>query len=332
MIEEDLTFSSGALALGATLSRPGVNPAPGVVLISGSGHNDRDETVCGHKPFKVIANFLVRHGYAVLRYDDRGVGASEGSAERKTFEDSVADAAAAVRFLRRDPRIAALPVTLIGHSEGGLVAAAVAAATNCPVLMLAAPCTPMEQQLHRQAEMISIEAGATEEQVQHERQMNIAVFGAVRAAQTTAEAEAAATSIIRRHLKAWPGVEWSSEGQLNETAATMASIVSAPDYRSLLQQDPAKLLGALSTPIAAVFGSLDQQVDAAPNRQAFHTATVENPAAWAIILPGHNHLLQVAETGSIREYQTLGQSPSDYALRAIAACLAALDQHDSVGS
>ncbi|WP_430384222.1 alpha/beta hydrolase family protein [Archangium violaceum] len=130
-------------------------------MLSGSGANDRDETVCGHKPFRILASFFARHGYAVQRYDTRGSVGSSGNADRTTFSDSVADATAAFRALALTTGIDQNRICFCGHSEGGLVAAT--AAPNLPVhavIMLAGPAMPIELPLNGQARAISLEAAA----------------------------------------------------------------------------------------------------------------------------------------------------------------------------
>ena len=133
----EVRFDNGPITLGGTLVIPeGVGPFPVAVLISGSGQQDRDESILGHKPFLVLADWLARQGIATLRYDDRGVGESGGNPTGATSADFAEDALAAVVFLADDERFSA--IGLIGHSEGGLIAPMVAAQADVAFTVLLA--------------------------------------------------------------------------------------------------------------------------------------------------------------------------------------------------
>ena len=134
--EEEVTFSSGTITLAGTLSIPaGSGPFPAVVLLTGSGPQDRDSEVLGFRPFKVIADHLTGRGIAVLRFDDRGVGGSSGSIVNSTTEEFADDALAAIRVLRQREEIGRSPIGLIGHSEGAIVAA-IAASKSADVAFI----------------------------------------------------------------------------------------------------------------------------------------------------------------------------------------------------
>jgi len=154
--EEEVAFENVAatIRLGGTLTRPrGPGPHPAVVLISGSGPQDRDEAIMGHRPFLVLADHLTRQGIAVLRYDDRGVGKSSGSFGTATHDDFVTDALAAVAWLKTREAIDAKHIGLIGHSEGGIVAPLAAVkqpADIAFIVLLAGVGVPMEELLVRQ--------------------------------------------------------------------------------------------------------------------------------------------------------------------------------------
>ncbi|MEK7315185.1 MAG: alpha/beta fold hydrolase, partial [Candidatus Eisenbacteria bacterium] len=147
------------VTLAGTLTVPrGSGPAPCAVLITGSGPEDRDETIFGHKPFLILADYLTRHGIAVLRSDDRGVGKSTGSAENATSDDFAGDVAAAVKFLKTRKEIDPTKIGLIGHSEGGLIAPMVAMRDKSVafVVLLAGPGVPGDSILIMQSRLISI--------------------------------------------------------------------------------------------------------------------------------------------------------------------------------
>lgn len=295
-------------------------------MISGSGANDRDETVCGQKPFRVIAEYLAIRGYAVLRLDDRGVGSSTGSASSQDFAGSVADVVHTCRWMADHPVVDKARMALLGHSEGGLIAAAAAPRTIASaVVMLAGPAMPMEQILHEQARMLSLEAGATSPQIAHERQMNERVFALARSDAGPDAVKLKIEAVIRRHLRSWPDLTPLTDAAVTENAKVMASVVGAPAYRSLLQQRPEQLLARVKQPILALYGSRDVQVPGVANAEACARICAGNPHGKVLLLPEHNHLLQKAVTGSIDEYETLPPGPSDDALGAVFEWLEAVN-------
>lgn len=323
---KDMFFTSGDVRLASTLSLPGHSgPHPAVILLSGSGAQDRDETVCGHKPFARISSFLTSRGHAVLRFDDRGVGGSGGDAALTSFTDSVSDAEAAFCSLAACPDIDPARICLFGHSEGGLVAAEAAARLPAHALvLLGTPALPIEEVLHGQAYALSAEAGATPEVLAHERRMNAAVFAVARGPAPADVALAEAAAIIGQHLCSWPGLPPMGDEELATTARQMAEVVCAPDYRSLLRQSPPALMASIRQPVLAVFGGKDCQVPGKQNLSAFRAATAGNARASALLFEEMNHLLQPAATGSISEYESLPPAPDDRVLSAIADWLASL--------
>ncbi|WP_257449730.1 alpha/beta hydrolase family protein [Archangium lipolyticum] len=317
--EHDFFFSGEGVRLAGTLSRtPGTRPLPALILISGSGAHDRDETVCGHKPFKIIADFFSRRGYAVLRYDDRGVGGSSGESERTEFSDSVADAKAAFRSLASTAGIDGSRISFCGHSEGGLVAASAADGLRIQsVVMLASPAVPIEPLLHAQARALSLEAGATERQLTHERRMNEAVFEMARGPAQEHVALREITRIIGEFLRTWPDLPPAEPDTVALNAREMARIVCAPAYRSLLRQSPRDILGSVRKPMLAVFGGRDCQVPGPENLAAFQQAAADNPWAETLLFEDMNHLFQATRTGSMAEYEALPPGPAEEVLRAI---------------
>lgn len=323
MIGHPFFFDSSGLRLAGTLSTPNKDgPFPALILASGSGAHDRDETVCGHTPFRVIAERMAARGFAVLRVDDRGMGESQGDAAATTFDDSVADMAAAFDALEHHAAVDAGRITLCGHSEGGLTALATAALRPArAVVLLAAPCQPIEALLHEQARLISLEGGATPAQMAHERAMNAAVFALARG---DGDVTHALVERISHSLSIWPDIPAWAPDQVAQAAAVMADIIASPAYRSLLRQEPAGLLAGTRQPILALFGERDTQVPATVNLAAFRAATHARPNTDARVFAGLNHLFQQAETGSISEYERLGAGPTPDVTNTMAEWLSAL--------
>ena len=202
---EEVSFlnTEGGHALGGTLTRPfGDAPFPAVVLISGSGPQDRDEALAGHRPFLVLADHLARDGIAALRYDDRGVGASGGDFSQATTEDFATDALAAVAYLKSRDDIDPGAIGLAGHSEGGLVApiAAVRSSDVAFLVLMAAPGVDGARILVAQGELIARAGGATEEAIAANRERQEEVFALLREEPDPAVAGRAVEAVVRRAL------------------------------------------------------------------------------------------------------------------------------------
>jgi pimeloyl-ACP methyl ester carboxylesterase len=323
VVEHDQFISGDGVRLAGTLARPsGKRRVPGVVLLSGSGAHDRDETVCGHRPFRTIAGFLARRGHAVLRYDDRGVGGSSGDSGSTDFSASVADARAAFRSLASTAGVVGDRIVLLGHSEGGLVAAAAASALPVlSVVLLAGPAVPIDSLLHGQARALSVEAGATARQIAHEQRMNEAVFEMVRAPTASGDALSGVRETVRQFLQGWPDVPPFDVETVAASAEEMARTVCGAAFRSLLRQSPGEILAAVKAPMLALYGGRDVQVPGPGNLEGFRRATEGNPRAEARLFGEMNHLFQRARTGFISEYETLPAGPADEVLEAVASWL-----------
>ncbi len=175
---ESVRFPSAApgVELAGTLTLPhGEGPFPAVILLSGSGPHDRDETILEHKPFLVLSDFLTRQGIAVLRYDDRGTAQSSGSFAASTTEDFAQDARGALAFLRAQSQIHPQRLALIGHSEGGLIAPMVAANDESlrALVLLAAPGVPGEAILKKQTYDLPRAAGLDEEKAKAQAELGM---------------------------------------------------------------------------------------------------------------------------------------------------------------
>ncbi len=303
---QEVSFAGGGDAvLAGTLSRPpGAGPFPAVVMIAGSGPQNRDETVAGHKIFLVIADRLTRAGVAVLRYDKRGVGASKGSYAQATGADFTADAEAAAAFLRGQPGIATDKIGLLGHSEGAEIAPRVA--EHDPhiafVVLLSAPAVNGAEIISSQQKAILLASGVPEAAASAQNQVQLRVLDAVGQAADEASAKAAAEKIL---------VE---AGMPAATAAAQASQVASPWFREFLSDDPGPALRKLRQPTLVVSGSKDLQVLPELNLPVIRQALADNKDARIVELDGLNHLLQPATTGTPQEYGTIAISVAPAAL------------------
>lgn len=313
---EQLTFANPAapdVRLGCTLALPSrLGPHPVAMLLTGTGPQDRDESLAGHKPFLVLADHLARHGVASLRCDDRGVGASTGKFDAATLDDFVSDIEAGIALLRTRRDIALGKIGLIGHSEGALHASIAAAKRTdiAFVIQLAGPGVPIEELLLRQGEDATRAMGVPEPLIAQQSIVRREIFAAVRAAATPDAARAAAEAVL------------VSKGVPQEAAKGQAAMVARPDIVRIIGVDPAVPLARIPAPVLAITGSKDLQVAAAPNLAGMRSALARNPDATVRELTGLNHLLQTAETGALGEYYDIEETMAPLALGAITEWLA----------
>lgn len=313
-----------SLAGTLTIPREG-RPAPAVLLVSGSGPQDRDEALMGHKPFHVLADHLSRRGIAVLRLDDRGVGGSTGDFAAATSEDFATDASAALRWLRARPEVRADRVGLMGHSEGGLIGPMVAANSASGkdvafLVLLAGPGVTGEEILYEQGTLIARAMGESETAIEREREAQRLCFAAVRAGGTDEEIATAARAAIRGALDAMPAAEREKAGMSEGEIDAQVRALLLPWMRFFLFYDPQPALRAVHCPTLALFGEKDLQVPPAQNASAMESAfkAAGNEKATVRVLPGLNHLFQEAPTGAPTEYGKIEQTMAPAALDAIA--------------
>ena len=304
--------------LAGTLTLPrGAGPWPAVVLVSGSGPQDRDETIMDHKPFLVLADALTRAGIAVLRYDDRGVGASTGDSSQATSLDFSRDAEAAVDWLRQQPGIDPRRIGVVGHSEGGLIAAMLAArrADLAGIVMLAGTGVDGGRILVSQGELVLKSEGlGGADQLRRSRIMQEAMIDAVRGSATDADPGALATKAgarIRAELtEEMSRADADATAQLDAAVADGLRRLSAPWFRFFIGHDPAADLARVRCPVLALVGEKDVQVDPAINLPAIRQALATGGNADATVeeLPGLNHLFQTCTTGAVSEYDRIEET------------------------
>ncbi len=309
---EDVTFTNGGVSLAGTLTIPeGTGPFPAVVMVTGSGAQNRDEELFGFRIFGVIADHLTRHGIAVLRYDDRGVGGSTGSIAASTTADFAKDALAGVTLLGSRLEIDKARIGVLGHSDGA-DAAAIAAAQSSSVafiVMLAGPALPGETILARQQADGARQLGATDADIAAEQ----AAFHRVAAAIRSDAGANELTETVRAMLAAqYQARSASGRAALGDRTAFVQKAlpaalaqISAPWMRYTITFDPAPVLADVHCPVLALFGGKDTQVPPDINRPALEAALRQNPAVTVTVYPEANHLFIPAKTGQVSEYPTL---------------------------
>jgi len=304
--------------LAGTLTIPeGGGPHPAVILITGSGPQDRDETIVGHKPFAVIADHLTRRGIAVLRVDDRGVGGSSGRTAESTSKDFANDVIAGIKFLKKQPEIDPGRIGLLGHSEGGLIASMVAGRSKdvACIVLLAGTGVRGDKLMAMQLRAVLSAAGVPEEQIERESQAQRVLLERV-----TGEAD---EDSIRQALRDLIKIQLGRSGlsalppeQVEALEKQQLQFMTSKWMRWFLKHDPRVNLEKVHCPVLVLIGSLDRQVPPQENLSAIEQAlkAAGNSDVTLKELAGLNHLFQEAQTGSVEEYATIQQTIAPTAL------------------
>jgi len=310
--EEDVSYENKVqgVTLAATLTIPqGKGPFPAVVLITGSGPQDRDESLLGHKPFLILSDYLTRHGIAVLRADDRGVGKSTGVFSQATTADFATDTEAGLAYLKTRSEIDPHKIGLIGHSEGGVIAPMVAARNQDVVfiVMMAGTGVPGDQVIVAQGEAIDIANGKKPDDAAKRAAMQREIVHLIE----TENDQAVLEKEIREKMAGQ-----GTEAQIGMEIKQFRSVW----FRYFLAYDPATALRRVTCPVLALNGSLDKQVLPDQNLPAIRKALEEagNKHFEIDELPGLNHLFQTAKTGSPAEYAQIEETMSPVALEKMA--------------
>jgi pimeloyl-ACP methyl ester carboxylesterase len=323
--EEEVSYDSVAgVQLAATLTLPqGAGPFPAVVLITGSGPQDRDESIAGHRPFYVLADALTRRGIAVLRADDRGVGGSTGSmAGATTTEDFATDALAGVRFLAARPDVRDDAIGLLGHSEGGIVAP-LAATRAVPearaidfLVLLAAPGVPLGDILAEQQSLILGVQGAPAPMIEENARV---LARLIAIALEEPDRDRAATEMRTVLMSAVAALPESVRPGATARVDAQVQQMSSAWMRWMLAYDPIPALRNLEIPVLALFGERDLQVPPAQSKAPLEAAlqAAGHAASRVVELPRLNHLFQAAASGAPSEYATTEETMNAAALELI---------------
>ncbi len=308
--EEEVAYDNKAaeIKLAATLTiPPGKGPFPAVLLITGSGPQDRDESLMGHRPFLVLADYLTRQGIVVLRADDRGTAKSTGDFSSATTADFATDAEAGLAFLKTRGEVDSQKIGLLGHSEGGIIAPMVAARNSnvAFIVMLAGTGVSGFDVLQTQVMLVAKSMGAGEEQVKK--------AGATQREILTVIQSGATESELRAKLIEAGTPEVRADSQIKQ--------LNSPWMRYFLTYDPSVALRKVHCPVLALNGAKDVQVSAPQNLPAIRAALEAggNKNVETAELPGLNHLFQSAKTGSPGEYGSIEETMSPLVLEKIAA-------------
>ncbi len=323
-LEEEVSYANPAagITLAGTLTKPKEgDPFPAVVLITGSGAQDRNEEVMGHRPFLVLADYLTRRGIAVLRVDDRGVGGSTGKIADATSEDFAGDVLAGVNFLKGRSDINPEKIGLIGHSEGGIIAPICASRSKdvAFIVLMAGTGLTGEQILYLQSALIAKANGATDEDVARNRKEQEQIFSLVKKEKDEAVLKQKLTALLKEMLAKRSQKEKKALGNLDLYIKNQVRSSTSRWFRYFLTYDPKTALRKVICLVLAIDGEKDLQVPPKENLAAIEDALKEagNTHYTIKLLPGLNHLFQKAQTGSPTNYARIAETINPEALKTI---------------
>ncbi|RMG53550.1 MAG: alpha/beta fold hydrolase [Acidobacteria bacterium] len=323
--EEEVIYENrrAGVKLAGTLTLPrSPGPFPAVLLITGSGPQDRNETVAGHRPFLVLADYLTRRGIAVLRVDDRGVGGSTGSVTDATSQDFAEDVLAGVAYLKRRPEIDPEQIGLIGHSEGGLIAplAAIRSSDIAFIILMSAPGLPGEDILLLQAAAIAKASGASDDVIAINRAIQKRIFDMVKRSEADRLTEERLREDVMAFIAQLPEEQKNIARRFTATLNRQIKMVLTPWFRFFLTYDPRPTLKKVTCPVLVISGERDLQVPPRENLPAIVEALEGggNSDYQVVKLPGLNHLLQRCQTGLPAEYAKIEETINPVVLEIIA--------------
>jgi pimeloyl-ACP methyl ester carboxylesterase len=303
---EDVSYpnpNAPGVQLAGTFTTPNKDsPVPAVLLIPGAGPQDRDESMAGHKPFLVLADYLTRQNVAVLRTDDRGVGNSTGSLQEATTKDLASDAEAGFRYLMSRPEVDHKRIGLIGHGEGAIAAAMVAAGNPqvAFLVLLSGTAVPGDKVLLAQTTRAETAAGVPDEQIDADSRIGAGLYKMLQQGRSDLEMHHALDNVpaeYQQFVQPW-------RKQLGR--------LETPWLRFFISYDPKTALENVKCPVLALFGEKDMTIDPDQNASAMKSAFSHghNRTTKVKILPGLNYLFQKANTGLPAEYATIPQTMS----------------------
>lgn len=321
---EEVTFRNekANINLAGTLTLPEKEGDFAVaILITGSGPQNRDEELLGHKPFLVISDYLTRNGIGVLRYDDRGVAKSEGDLKTATSRDFASDVEAAILYLKTRKEINKKKIGLIGHSEGGIIAPMVASTSKDVnfIVMLAGTGIQGDQLLLLQQELIGRASGVSDSDLQKSHAINSAAFDMVIKSTDPETLKTELTTYLTQKYQDTPDSEKPAGMNVGAAVKTQVDQITSPWMLYFIKYDPAPALEKVRCRVLAVNGEKDLQVPPKQNLSAIKTALLKggNKNVTTTEYPGLNHLFQECKTGLPAEYAQIEQTFSPKALEDI---------------
>ncbi|EOZ98614.1 hypothetical protein A33Q_1268 [Indibacter alkaliphilus LW1] len=312
---KNVSFSNEEVGinLSGTLTIPhGDGPFPALILVSGSGPQDRNSSIFDHEPFWVLADFFSSNGVLVLRYDERGVGESEGDFSAATSEDFKNDAQHAISFLRTLDIVDPDKIGMLGHSEGGMIAWMMAAeAQESPldfVISLAGPVIAIPELMAKQTEDISRSTGNPKELVERQVSLNTRFYQLIKRSEDEKEVKAQIPDLVDEIVNSY---ELSEEIKKQQRAAMIATFENSinPWFMFFMKYEAESDIKNIEIPVFAAFGGKDLQVNAAQNGNRLLELFKDRENLLELkVYDDLNHLFQKAETGAVSEYQQIEES------------------------
>lgn len=322
--EKEVVFKNKAdkIKLAGTLTIPKQKKkSPAVVLITGSGPQDRNQEIANHKPFLVLADFLTRNGIAVLRFDDRGTAKSTGNHSTATSEDFANDVVSAVEYLKTRKEIDITKIGLIGHSEGGLIAPLAAQKSKdiSYIIMLAGPGLPGDQIVYLQNKLIGKASKQDEIGISQTNELYKIVFDILKNEKELDKAKQTALKAIQTKLAYFKDSLKSKELIPKDQVTDFVEELITPWFKYFIEYEPVKTLEKTTCPVLSLIGNKDLQVPAKENQEVIEKALLKaNNHNFSIkTLDNLNHLFQECKTGSPMEYEQIEQTISPKALQAM---------------
>jgi len=323
-LEEEVAIynKKANIKLGGTLTIPrGKGPFPAVILITGSGPQDRNETIFGHKPFLLISDFLTRRGIAVLRCDDRGVGKSTGNLSNSTTLELAEDVLCEIDFLKKHKKIDKNRIGLIGHSEGGIIAPIVATKSKDVsfIVLMAGPGLKGEEIIYLQTRLISKAEGVDEKKIEDNLKVQKRLFDVVKNEKSYDVIKSKLRKILNEEFSKLSDKEKKEIKDKDSFINNKISPLTSPWFKFFLTYDPYKTLTKVKCPVLAINGEKDLQVPADINLKKIKQALLEAGNKDFLIkkLKGLNHLFQTAKTGALSEYPKIEETISPLVLNLI---------------
>ena len=321
---EEVTFNNKAdnITLSGTLTLPKKDGNfPAVILITGSGAQNRDEELMGHKPFLVLSDYLTKKGIAVLRFDDRGTAKSTGNFKPATTADFARDVESALKYLKSRKEINHNKIGLIGHSEGGIIAPIVASKNKSVdfIILLAGTGIRGDKLLLLQQEEIGSTSGISEKDLSKARVINKGAFDIVLKTKDIETLKKELTNYLKESLKDQPKSEIPKGTSIDDYVQLQVKQLTSPWMIYFIKYNPATILEKVKCPVFAINGNKDLQVSSKVNLPAIKKALIKggNKSVTTKELANLNHLFQECETGLPSEYSTIEQTFSPIALEEI---------------
>lgn len=319
---EEVTFENPVdkTTLAGTLTTPTTKKEfPVVILISGSGQQNRNSEIFGHQSFWVIADDFAKKGIGVLRLDDRGIGGSNGASSTMTTQTFATDTNAAVEFLAKK---GFKNIGLIGHSEGGIIAPMVASQNNKVkfIISMAGPGIAIDELMLLQTNAIGKLSGLSENQLKSTGDLNRKLYATVKNYKGN-DLQNEVKKVLAVEIKNLPQDQQPSQTDIEPFLEQQSKSVSNSWYRYFLNINPDAYWSKLKIPVLALNGTLDMQVISKENLDGIKNSLekAKNKQFEIEELPNLNHLFQEAKIGSVEEYGLLEQTIAPVVLEKMSA-------------